>query len=641
MQLGAEAILLKGTPICRGIAIGKPFFLARQEFAVFETAVDPQQTEREVERYRAALARSKQDIKRLQKQLEMESAMDGILILEAQMEMLHDPLLTGEIEQCIRFTHKNADFVLKQALLKFQEQFQALDDSFFAERFKDLQDLASRIFGYLNENEALTLKDVCPKSIVCALELSASDAAGAFAGFVAAFITQSGGTTSHTAIVAKAKGIPYITNIDLDELRRHAGETLIVDGRTGKIIINPNESTLKYYENVKRKMTGQMKAYEEAAKWPAQTYDGYFIRLTANLDSTHELDLIHQLGGQGIGLFRSEYLFLPHYECPSEEEQFQVYYHLVERMNKQPVVVRTFDLSGDKASLHPVQTRAVLAPSSRISVSRERPDVAFCDEGIALAIAEEKNAADDLLAGDRKLIEGVNSAPTSSKNNLLGSRSPRHLLKEKSLLKTQLRALLRASQFGPLSILFPMVATLTELREAKQLVHEVAAELNMTQLPPLGCMIEVPSAAMMVDHFVQECDFLSIGTNDLVQYSLAADRSDQILSEFYEPTDPSVIRLIKIITHEANKAKIPVSICGEIASDPRFTPLLLGLGIQELSVSPRHLSIVKNAIRSISIVEAVQLAEKTLSLKTGAEVLQLLVQEYQKNVPHDLLYNAV
>jgi phosphoenolpyruvate-protein phosphotransferase (PTS system enzyme I) len=584
VQVGTEEIIIKGTPICRGIAMGKLFFINRKEFTVSETSISPSQTEHEIERYRTALSRSKQDLKRLQKQLEAESALEGILILEAQLEMLHDPLLTDQIESHIRTSCKNAEFIFQQALLKFQGQFQALNDSFFTERFKDLQDLSSRIFGYLYESGNFTIKDVSPHSIVCALELTASDAAEASSWYVGAFITETGGATSHAAIVAKAKGIPYVTNINLDYLKTHADSTIIVDGRTGKIIINPTDSTLKHYESLKKKMNGQIQDFEKAAKWPAQTFDGYNIRLSANLDTTQELDLINHLGGQGIGLFRSEYLFLPKYEAPSEDEQFQVYYHIVEKMKQQPVVIRTFDLGGDKALL--------------------------------------------------------NGSSLENKSVLGSKATTRHLLKEKTLLKTQLRAILRASAFGNISILFPMIATITELREAKHLIQEVAEELKMSKIPRVGCMIEVPSAALIIDHFAKECDFFSIGTNDLIHYSLAIDRNDQMLSEFYEPTDPSIIRLIKLITTEANKRKIAVSVCGEIASDPRFTPLLIGLGVQELSVAPRYLPIVKNAVRSISIVDAVQLAEKALVLKTAQEVLQLLVHEYKKNVPHDLFYNT-
>lgn len=585
MQL-AQEVVVKGAPICRGIAIGKPFFLNRDEFTIFEMCIPAAHTQREIERYRQALSRSKQDIKRLQKQLEIESAADGILILEAQLEMLHDPLLTIEIEKEIKKNKKNVEFVFQQALLKYQERFKALNDSFFAERFQDIQDLARRIFSYLHESGHLSLDDVPPNSIVCASELTASDAASAHNFCVSAFVTEGGGATTHTAIVAKAKGIPYITNVSLQALKENAQHPIIIDGRTGKIILNPSQETLKEYEQLKFRMQHQVKALEEVTKWPAQTFDGYSIRLCANLDMTHEMDLIHVLGGQGIGLFRSEYIFLPENEIPSEEEQYQVYHRIIQGMKGLPVVIRTFDLGGDKPSIHH-------------SFSSER-------------------------------------------NPFVGCRATRFLLKQQDMFKEQLRAIIRASVASVnhnVSILFPMISTLSELREAKKMVQEVRDELNLFHPIRIGCMIEVPSAALIVDHFARECDFLSIGTNDLVQYALAVDRSDQTSSEFYDPTDPSVIRLIKLITSEANKAQVPVSICGEIASDPRFTALLLGLGIQELSVAPRYLPLIKNAVRRTSIVDAVYVAERALGMTTAQEVLELLVDHYRKNVPDDLFYN--
>lgn len=250
-----------------------------------------------------------------------------------------------------------------------------------------------------------------------------------------------------------------------------------------------------------------------------------------------------------------------------------------------PVVIRTFDIGGDKTSIH--------------------------------------------------------HSFTNERNPFLGSRATRFLLKEQELFKTQLRAILRASVQGSVGVLFPMISTLWELREAKRMLQEVRDELQLFHPVRVGCMIEVPSAAIVVDHLVKECDFLSIGTNDLVQYALAVDRSDHTLGEFFEPTDPSVIRLIKAITTEANKGQVPVSVCGEMASDPRFTALLLGLGVQELSVAPRYLPMIKNAIRRTSIVDAAHLADKVLSMTSAKEVLDLLVTDYGKNVPDDVVYNPL
>lgn len=580
MQVEQE-IVLKGSPICRGIAIGKPFFLNRDHFPVFEMPIPSAHMQREIQRYREALSRSKQDIKRLQKQLEIESAAEGILILEAQLEMLQDPLLTSEIESEIKKSKKNVEFIFQQTLCKYQERFQSINDPFFAERFQDLQDLSRRIFGYLNKNGNASLSEVPPGSIICTHELTASDAASANISFINAFITETGGVNSHAVIVAKAKGIPCVTDISLAQLKEHRLDMMIVDGRTGYVFLNPSKETLAEYEQHKHDMQNQIKILEKQTKWPPQTYDGYSIRLCANLNATNEIDLIHEHGGEGIGLFRSEYIFLPDHTIPDEEKQFQIYRTIAEGMKGLPVAIRTFDIGGDKS---------------------------------------------------------ISSSTLNTQDTFFSGRQARLMIKDQALFKTQLRAILRASEHGNVSILFPMISTLSELREAKRMVHEVRQELQLSQVVRIGCMIEVPSAAMVADHFAGECDFLSIGTNDLVQYAFAIERSEQTLHGCYDPTDPSIIRMIKCVTSEANKAHIPVSICGEIASDPRFTGLLLGLGIQELSVAPRHLPIIKNAIRRTNIVEAVHLAEKVLEAAHSHDVLEIIVNDYRKKFPEDLFY---
>jgi phosphotransferase system enzyme I (PtsI) len=582
MQDLIHELIICGSPICRGIAIGKPFFLKRDEIPIKEINLSKQQTNCEIERYRIALKRSQHDIKALQEQLNLELASEGVSILESQLAMLIDPILTIDIEQSIHHQNKNAEFILQQTVVKLKNKFNMIEP-YFAERYKDLHDLSKRIINNLFEFKDSSINQFPPYSIVCSKELSATDIASANASLIAAFITESGGSTSHAAIIAKAKGIPFITNIDLNLLKDNEENLIILDGRQGKIILNPSSATLENYERLKVRMQDQIHDYQKTINLPAETYDGYSVRLFANLEMPNELDLIHQMGGQGIGLFRSEYIFFPKSEIPSEEKQYQIYANLFKQMNGLPIVVRTFDLGGDKAALS-------------INTSIE-------------------------------------------KTPFLGCRATRFLLKNEKLFKSQLRAILRASVFGDVSILFPMISTISELKEAKRMVYEVRQELNINHPIRLGCMIEVPSAALIADHFAKECDFLSIGTNDLVQYSLAVDRRDNLLNEFYEPTDPSVIRLMRIITQEANKACIPVSVCGEIASDPRFTPLLLGLGIQELSVAPRYLPLIKNAIRNTSIVDAINLAEKALTLLTAQEIMALLIEEYQKTVPSDLFYN--
>lgn len=330
------------------------------------------------------------------------------------------------------------------------------------------------------------------------------------------------------------------------------------------------------FDSEKAKVQIQVKQLQKTGFLEAETIDGYKTCLSANIEMFNELDSLHQYGGEGVGLFRSEYLFLARDTFPSEEEQFMVYRTIVERVERHPSVIRTFDIGGDK-----------LGNFSRYE-----------------------------------------------KNPYLGCRAIRLMLKERVIFKTQIRAILRASAFGEVSILFPMISGLPELREAKELVEEVKEELLKQGIPfsrdiPIGCMIEVPSAAITCDLLAKECDFLSIGTNDLVQYTLAVDRSNPAMSYLYTPTHPSVIRMIKMIVDEGNKAKRLVSVCGEIASDPRFTPLLLGLGVHELSLAVPSLSMIKNVIRKLSIVEARQIAQEVLLLATAWEVEQKLDEVYR------------
>lgn len=562
----SKEIILKGISISPGYAVGTLFFLSRDEEKVFEFNISPSDTKRETERYLEALQRTRQDIKRLQMQLKAEGVEDGVQILDSQLLILQDPFLTKEIELKIQSSHKNADFVLQQAIQGFQERFDTIKDPFFAERFRDLSDLFKRIFSHLRNSEYFSLADVPMNSIICAEDLTASDVAEARAYQVAAFVTDHGGSTSHAAIVAKAKGIPYVTNLNLNRLQGEIEGLVIVDGVKGEVILNPDLATLQKYEGLKETMLRQSEKLNKVTNWPAQTIDGYTVRLLANVDSLHEAELVKQFGGEGIGLFRSEYLFLQRSEIPSEEEQLVAYEELIKKMNGLPVVIRTFDFGGDKT---------------------------------------------------------LQSA-LPKKNLFLGCRAKNLLFKEQESFKNQLRAIWRASLHGSVSVLFPMVSTLKELREAKRLLEETRVELGLQHFIKIGCMIEVPSACVIVDHLVQECDFLSIGTNDLVQYSLAVDRNDHQFTEFYEGIEPGIVRLIKMITHVANRYQVPVTVCGEIANDPRFTMLLIGLGVQKLSVAPRFIPIIKNVIRQASIVEAVQIAEKALNMPTAESILELL-----------------
>lgn len=587
MSRSSPEIRLQGTPICRGVSIGKPVVFLPADDAIPEFVVEKDNVETEVNRYRKALLQCRQELESLQKEFEKDQIHEGASIIGAQLQMTFDPMLTTHIEVGISNTNKNAEFVFKAFIDDYESKFKKIEDPFFQDRFRDIQDIYRRIMGYLRSKQRLSLANIPPDSVIFAHALTAADTAEANSGCASALVTELGGPASHAAIVAKAKGTPYVSSITFQDIDPTEHNLVIVDGRTGDVILSPSKDTLKKYQLVRSKLLTQLENLHDVKNLAPETYDGYSVRLSANIEMASELDLLHQHGGSGVGLFRSEYIFRDDERFPSEEEQFEIYRELVEKMRGLPIVIRTFDVGGDKRS--PLQK----------DVYEENP--------------------------------------------FLGCRAIRFLLKEREIFKTQLRAVLRASAFGDVSVMFPMVSTLSELIEAKSIIQEVRTELEKEKFKcgriRIGCMIEVPSAAIIADLLAKECDFLSIGTNDLVQYALAVDRSNHQMSTLYTPTHPSVLRLIKIIVQEATHQGIPVAICGEVAADPRFTPLLLGLGIHELSVSARYLPTLKQAIRNTSIVEASRLAEQALSLSTAGEIQELLTNEYKKNAPDDCLYN--
>jgi phosphotransferase system enzyme I (PtsI) len=591
MSVNTQEICLRGAPICRGIAIGKPFFFILKEEEIPEVTIAQHNVDGEVSRYIRAVSRSKKDVKKLQKKLKGEKIAEGVAILDTYLQMMQDPLLTTEIEREIRNTRKNAEFVFQSFISQCQKKFQSFADPFFRERFKDIQDVSNRVMGYLRESNRITIGDIPADSIVFSRELSASEAAEANVSNITAFVTALGGATSHAAIVAKAKGIPYVTDVNYDRISPLIDSNMyvIVDGRTGDVVFNPEAETLVTYRKLQSQLELQLTELSESKFLAAQTIDGYDVRLSANIDMVDELDTFHKYGGHGVGLFRSEYIFLSNDTFPTEEDQFVLYQRIVKKMNGLPIVMRTFDFGGDK-----------------------------------------------LVLKQPMAIDG---------NPFLGCRAIRYLLKERDIFKAQIRAILRASAYGEVSLMFPMISALTELMEAKDIVKEAREELrkrgeHTADKIKIGSMIEVPSAVIIADLLAKECDFLSIGTNDLVQYSLAVDRRNHSTSGFYAATDPSVVRMIKQVVCEANHYGIPVTVCGEIAADPRFTPLLLGLGVHELSVAARYIPVIKQAVRSTSIVDASFLAEKVLSLTNARDILEILTQEYQQSAPTDQFYNC-
>lgn len=587
MNLIDEEIRIQGTSICTGIAIGKPFLFLFGEEHVPEFMIQREEVSQEIERYRQALSKSKGEIKNLQKQLELDGAHEGVLILDTHLQIMKDDLITGYLEKQIQSTQKNAEYVFQVIMNDYEKQFSHLSDQVFRERIKDVQDISKRIMRNLKKSATISFADIPHHSIVFSSDLAPSEAAEAHQSRVGAFVTEFGGETSHAAIIARSKGIPYVSCVDIQNLSLSKDQWVIVDGRKGEIILNPTEKTLSTYRSMQYQLESHLQNLNQRGALNAETPDGYQVRLSANLEHVSEVEEVHRFGADGVGLFRSEYICLSEGKFPSEEKQYQIYLSLIEQLKGLNLTIRTFDIGGDK---------------------------------------------------------GKHFFPFEEPNPFLGCRAIRYLLKHPEVLKTQLRAILRAALHGPVRLLLPMVSEIFELLEAKFYLEEAKQQLKEKGLPyceeiQVGCMIEVPSAAMTCDELAKHCDFLSIGTNDLIQYSLAVDRGNQAMSYLYNPAHPSVIRLIQMIVQEANRNGIPVSVCGELAADPRFTALLLGLGVHELSCSVRFLPIVKNAIRKTRILSAYALADEILRMSTAKEIQARISQAYQHSVPHDLLHN--
>jgi len=569
--------VLKGLSVSKGIARGPLFFIEPNNedvpnFEIEETSVD-----REIARFRDALVSSKDDLKSLQESLTDEDAPEVAQILDSHLEMLKDPLMTQETEVGIRKMCRNAESVFLDVITDYKSQLKDVKDNFFEERVRDITDVSKRVLSHLKPFKKADLSSVPPQSILASNELVPSNIAEVKSDEISAFITKFGGISSHAAIIARAKGIPYVAGIDTLELLKEEVREIIVDGTKGRVILNPTDKTKEKYAKVAEKQSEHLKQLESEMHLDAETVDGYSVSIHANLENADDIEYLISQGASGVGLFRSEYLFLSKNRFPTEEEQFQTYKTILEKLPDAPVVIRVFDVGGDKQ------------------------------------IESTKN--------------------NQELNPVLGCRAIRFLLRHQELFENQLRALLRASIYGNLHILIPMVSDLSEIRMVKKLIQKIQDELKNEQIPvkekiSLGCMIEVPSSAIMSDLIVKEVDFLSIGTNDLVQYSLAADRTNPHLDYLSSPAHPSILRLIRMIVSAANSHQKRLILCGEMASNPKFIPLLLGFGIREFSVSARFIPMIKHTVRKLSIVESNQFAEKAFDFSCTEELTRFIQESF-------------
>lgn len=586
MRESRKEIRIKGTSVSKGIGIGHVFFLSLVEQEIPEFPITVGEVDREISRYRQALFLSKEELVRIQENLEVEGSKEAGSFIDVHIQMLDDPFITTQMENKIRLMMKNTESVFRSVIKEYENQFSSKADKFFHERFVDVMDVSQRILGHLCETPSRLTSPIPYGSIVFVKELVPSQAASANPAQVLAFVSQEGGGNSHAALIARAKGIPFITSVDIEKLADFHMQNIIVDAITGEIILNPSGATLEEYRQTQAQIATRYQNLERETHRAAITKDGYVISVHGNIGNAHEIKLIPE--ECQVGLFRTEYLFLQSSQFfPSEKQQIQAYRQVLQEAGARTVVFRLFDVGGDKNQ--------------------------------DLFLTQEKEA-----------------------NPILGCRGIRFLLKNPEVLKTQVRAIVQAGQqLDEMKILLPLISNLQEVLQAKLLIEETLQQLKENygrEYPKLsiGSMLEVPSSILTADTIIEHCDFLSLGTNDLVQYTLGIDRSHPSMNDMSCPLHPSILRMIKMISAVAQKSGKPLSICGEIASNPLFIPLLLGLGLKEFSCAPRYIPLIKKMIHQCDVLQCFALAEKALQIPDPEQILQVLVAIYQQNFSEEI-----
>ncbi|MGD0087517.1 MAG: phosphoenolpyruvate--protein phosphotransferase [Verrucomicrobiota bacterium] len=566
----------KGEKVFRGIAVsagicrGKILVLHRARHIIARRGLADHQVTEEVGRFEKALVQTRQQILEIQdKVLKTLSAKEAD-IFEAHLLMLEDQVLVDEVIRMIRDQKVNADFAFHTVAERYVTALVAANDEYLRERANDMRDLLSRVLDNLLEvRDEFDLRHLAEPCILVSHDLSPSTTAQLDKKFVLGFATDIGGQTSHTAIMARSLGIPAAVGLQTVSQELESGDYALLDGYNGTIIVNPTDQTLFEYGQLAKIKASLEEKLREIRQQPAVTLDGKFIHLSANIEDQQDIEAVLTHGAEGVGLFRTEYLFISRESLPTEEEQYQSYRKVAAALKPNPVIIRTLDLGGDKFASH-------------------------------LQLAQEVNP-------------------------FLGWRAIRFCLAQPELFRAQLRAILRASAEGNVKMMYPMISGLDELSRANALVDQCRAELRAEGLPfdekmEIGAMIEIPSAALIADALASRVKFFSIGSNDLIQYTLAADRTNEKVSHLYEPTHPAIIRLIKMTVEAAHQHGIWVGVCGEIAGDPVLAPLLIGLGVDELSAAPPVVAQVKYIVRRLRLTEAQALAEFALHCESPVEI---------------------
>jgi phosphotransferase system enzyme I (PtsI) len=564
-----EEITLTGISAAPGVVIGPAHVVSAETMSIPDIPVPSDQVEDEVAKLDEALQATREELVEIKARLAQQLGEDHAKIFDAHLLILDDVLVVDDTVALIREENHNAAWAFQKVISNVTTSFANIEDEYLKERYADIVDVKKRVLQKLLGGGGQKFRNPTLPSVVVAHDLSPSETVQLDRKVVLGYATALGGRTSHTAILARSQGVAAVVGLENVPSRIETGDTVILDGNCGALVINPLEETLETYKNE----IERYKEFEEQlltlTGYPAETLDNRKIELMANIDLPGEVDSALEYVAEGIGLFRTEYFFIAQDHLPSEEEQYRVYRSVIEKMEGKPVTIRVLDVGGDKIGGH------------------------------------------------------LHAAPES--NPFMGWRGIRFLLTRKDILKTQLRAIYRASAHGKVKILLPLIVNIGEVRETKKICEEIRAELTANRFRidrevPFGIMVETPSAVALSDALAKEVDFFSIGTNDLIQYTMAVDRGNAQISHLYQYLHPSIIRLLKMAINAGRKAQIPVALCGEMAVDPLSTIVLIGLQIDELSCSPNTMPEVKKVIRSVTYDECKMLVKKILKRATTEEI---------------------
>lgn len=581
---------IQGIAVSPGVAIGEVLVIDNEGFRIPRRFVARDVVEDELARLDKAISAARAEMERNRDTVAQKLGDQYAAIFSAHMQMLCDPHLRSELEEMIRHRHYSPEYAVSRALRRYAKVFQQLENSYLSQRSHDITDIEKRLLRHLLGHRREELSQITSPVLVLAHNLTPSETANLDRRFVRGFATEIGGPGSHTAIVAEGLQIPAVVGVGPFLNDVSGGELIIIDGDQGLVILHPDEETIARYRHEVEEHRTLAAKLETLRDLPAETADGVRIQLLGNIEFPYEVEICKDRGSDGIGLYRTEFLYLGADVEPTEEVHYEAYANVVQAMSSdgqnRPVVIRTLDLGADKVPNMP--------------------------------------------------------APEDERNPCLGMRSIRLSLRSLPMFRTQLRALLRASTLGNIHIMFPMVSTVLEFRQAKMILADVMEDLEEQGIPfnrnvPVGMMVEVPAAVVMLDRFIDDVDFLSIGTNDLIQYTLAVDRSNKDVADMYTAADPAVLRLIKMAIDTAGQHGVPINLCGQMSGSGTYTMLLLGMGLRRMSVTPGAIPEIKKICRSVTIEQCQRVAEHVFTLENARDIKSYLKEELKRAVPELLI----